>query len=75
MDLKRLSQLVLEGLDENITTHDIGELVTITSPVPINVSGRWCDIFEGHHATEGRVALKRPRLSRNELDQEVKRVR
>lgn len=53
---------------------DIGSSVKSVSPVAVRINGRFCDVFEGIHVTEGKVALKRPRIGGTGYDEGVIRV-
>lgn len=43
---------------------DIGRDMAMDSTRPHSTSGRFSDLFMGHHKTHGKVAMKRPRLSK-----------
>lgn len=45
---------------------DLEALVGFISPVACSVIGRFSDVFEGMHKIIGKIALKRPRVSRDE---------
>lgn len=53
---------------------DIGDCITVTSNQPSNVTGHFCDLFVGTHTTYGKVALKRPRIAREDYTTEAIRV-
>lgn len=45
---------------------DIGPSILEMEERPSNTSGHFCDLFIGVHTTEGKVALKRPRISQDD---------
>ncbi|KAG8913799.1 Transcriptional regulatory protein sin3, partial [Tulasnella sp. 408] len=52
---------------------DIGFAITWISPTPVKVTGHFCDVFEGTHLKEGKIALKRPRIGLTGYDDVVVR--
>ncbi|KAG8901799.1 hypothetical protein FRB99_005099, partial [Tulasnella sp. 403] len=64
---RRRQSLSLVNSDSPIASRaiddELANNITIESLHPINVSGRFCDVFIGQHPAFGRVALKRLRIS------------
>ncbi|KAG8894746.1 hypothetical protein FRC00_008512, partial [Tulasnella sp. 408] len=52
---------------------DIGSSITWISPVALKVNGHFCDLYEGSHLVQGKVALKRPRIGATGYDEEISR--
>lgn len=43
----------------------IEQHITILTNYPSNITGHFCDLVIGMHATHGKVALKRPRIAQH----------
>ncbi|KAG8919750.1 hypothetical protein FRC01_001137 [Tulasnella sp. 417] len=59
------------SLNSSSILGDIGSFITHISEDPFRINGSFCDVFEGMHSTEGRVALKRPRIGGTRDDEGV----
>ncbi|KAG8907723.1 hypothetical protein FRB99_002519 [Tulasnella sp. 403] len=54
--------------DSEIFTDGLAGQITSISARATNVRGRSCDLYTGLHKTEGKVALKRPRIAEDNHD-------
>ncbi|KAG8894464.1 hypothetical protein FRB99_001250, partial [Tulasnella sp. 403] len=54
--------------DSEIFADDLAEQISEISRRATNVRGGSCDLYTGRHKTEGKVALKRPRISEDDYE-------
>ncbi|KAG8912373.1 Transcriptional regulatory protein sin3, partial [Tulasnella sp. 417] len=69
-----LTEPLVSAVDAMIFDGDVGLGISRISPLPIKITGHFCDLFEGVHTEAGRVALKRPRIDATGYNDTVLRL-